>query len=468
MGKIKEDKKIVICCMSARDATDYHDEIKKIYPEKQVFVYTGETDDEIKEDHFKNITLQWQTADVVLYSPTIESGVNFDIEHFHSVYGIFSTGSTSQRAFFQMLARVRKVSDNTITILNPGIKEKKTADFWIYQELKACYDELRKRDKNNIQFENGKIQVSFDEYDNNFIYNEVEELNKNPCYFISYFYQLAIKKGHTVKFDSDENENAEDFFRETKENKHLLSILESKDIDYNEFQMLLKLQERNKSKREDKLQIAKFKHAYALGVDRLDIETLKPFYNRTHLINNFLSLMDIQNFKTQDDEERKIECIHIMKKLVNDLGFDNIFDKKTIKNEQFEEALEDIVDNNIIFTDFKSIKALFHLSKEPKINRTKDNKSTLGYINSLLHNFCLKISKSYNGMRIPKNQLYSLTITHNVQEIVENLRNKNRKIFDSENIFQPLAENQKVFQHLITEKFEIVQKQSKEDMFNDA
>ena len=101
MGKIKEDKKIIICCMSARDATDYHDEIKKIYPEKQVFVYTGETDDEIKEDHFKNITLQWQTADVVLYSPTIESGVNFDIEHFHSVYGIFSTGSTSQRAFFK-------------------------------------------------------------------------------------------------------------------------------------------------------------------------------------------------------------------------------------------------------------------------------------------------------------------------------------------------------------------------------
>ena len=130
--------------------------------------------------------------------------------------------------------------------------------------------------------------------------------------------------------------------------------------------------------------------------------------------------------------------------------------------------MEDIVDNNIIFTDFKSIKALFHLSKEPKINRTKDNKSTLGYINSLLHNFCLKISKSYNGMRIPKNQLYSLTITHNVQEIVENLRNKNRKIFDSENIFQPLAENQKVFQHLITEKFEIIHKEIKEDMFNDA
>ena len=103
--------------------------------------------------------------------------------------------------------------------------------------------------------------------------------------------------------------------------------------------------------------VAKFTHAYALGVDRLDLESLKPFYNRTHLINNFLSLMDKQNFKLQDDEERKIECIDIIKNLINDLGFDHAFDTKTNKNEQFEEALEDLVDNNIVFTDFKNIRA---------------------------------------------------------------------------------------------------------------
>ena len=120
--------------MSARDATDYYDLIKERYPDKNIFICTGITDDEIKTEHFKNISLQWNSSDVVLYSPTIEAGVNFDLHHFDNIFGIFSTGSTSQRAFFQMLARIRKVNDNTITILNPGIKEKKRRIFGVIKK----------------------------------------------------------------------------------------------------------------------------------------------------------------------------------------------------------------------------------------------------------------------------------------------------------------------------------------------
>ncbi len=55
---------------------------------------------------------------MIIYSPTIESGVDFNVEGYvNKIYGILSTKSTSQRAFLQMLSRCRKVKDNKINIL---------------------------------------------------------------------------------------------------------------------------------------------------------------------------------------------------------------------------------------------------------------------------------------------------------------------------------------------------------------
>jgi hypothetical protein len=89
------------------------------YPKKKIYLYTGKSDDCLKKHHLSNVSEHWSQADVIIYSPTIEAGVNFDVPgHFNKIYGILSCQSTSQRAFFQMLSRFRKVSNNQITILN--------------------------------------------------------------------------------------------------------------------------------------------------------------------------------------------------------------------------------------------------------------------------------------------------------------------------------------------------------------
>ena len=74
-------------------------------------IYTSLTDDKIKME-LDNVNNVWVKADILIYSPTVEAGVNFDIPHFNKVFGILSNNSTSQRSFLQMMNRIRKTTDN--------------------------------------------------------------------------------------------------------------------------------------------------------------------------------------------------------------------------------------------------------------------------------------------------------------------------------------------------------------------
>ena len=87
------------------------------YPLLNILIYTSFTHDseKMKLDDVNNI---WDKCDVLIYSPTIEAGVNFDKPHFNKIFGILSDMSTSQRSFIQMLNRVRKITDNEIILSN--------------------------------------------------------------------------------------------------------------------------------------------------------------------------------------------------------------------------------------------------------------------------------------------------------------------------------------------------------------
>jgi len=59
---------------------------------------------------------EWMKANLSIYSPTIEAGVDFDMKHFHKLYGYMSDSSTSARAFSQMLHRVRQFESDEVLI----------------------------------------------------------------------------------------------------------------------------------------------------------------------------------------------------------------------------------------------------------------------------------------------------------------------------------------------------------------
>ena len=130
-------EKVVLVSMPGTKCVSYAENFGKIFPNKKILFYTGSSDDSSKED-FKDVTNVWNKCDLLIYSPTCEAGVNFDVKHFDRMYGIISNGSTTPRGFLQMLARIRKVTNNKIVIFNGSFNQKtKVKDYYTYSEVKS-------------------------------------------------------------------------------------------------------------------------------------------------------------------------------------------------------------------------------------------------------------------------------------------------------------------------------------------
>ena len=142
----------------------------------------------------------WINYDVVIYTPTIEAGVSFDVKnHFNKIYGVLSSGSTSQRAFYEMLSRVRHITDNNVLLLHSNLNLNNVNNYWTYEEVKQGLVAIKSSELNYVYEQKGDNIVkslALNLYDTNLIYNRVEELNKNPCYFLSYFKEFGEQKNY--------------------------------------------------------------------------------------------------------------------------------------------------------------------------------------------------------------------------------------------------------------------------------
>ena len=475
---VDNNKNIVIVSMSATQASKYEIILKDKYPTKNILLYTGLTDDNIKKEHFENVTEFWSKSDIIIYSPTVESGVNFNMEHIHHIYGIFSTGSTSQRAFFQMLARTRQTKDNNILILNPKIPEKTSAHYYTYNEVKD-YDMDLKKDVEKVKEidDEGNIIFDYDNYDINYIYNRVEELNKNKCYFMAVFYQMAIKKGHTVEFEKNDDSKFKEIL--SPENDKYLDITE-KEIAYNDvvtaiditdINVFLKKQKKGTLTKDEKIQMGKYYFKLNFGFDIIDIEILEKYYKKDYIIKNTLALLSLDNIYNIEEKDIKKQQTKIVDDLIKDTGFDNAFDDKIISAETFFKNAEYTKNNNVIFTESNKSRSFFNMAKKPKEFKTENNRTFIEYVNSYLRPFNIKISGNYKEgrKREAKNMEYKLVILNNVQEIIEIKKEKGHIIYDSKNIFKPIKNEEKIFKHLIikTELIKEMKSDKNNDMFND-
>jgi hypothetical protein len=109
--KLKENRKVVFPSMLCNPTQKY----KNIYTDLnyRVICHNGiEKNNDILK-YFKN---EWPNCDLLIYSPTIEAGVDYDKENFNCCMGYMSINSTSAKAFCQMLHRVRNFKDEEVLI----------------------------------------------------------------------------------------------------------------------------------------------------------------------------------------------------------------------------------------------------------------------------------------------------------------------------------------------------------------
>lgn len=302
LEQIESNKKIVIVSQSRKKAEDFNKELKNKYPKLNILLYTSLTND---VDKMKLIDVNniWIKADVLIYSPTIEAGVNFDIPHFDKIFGILSNESTSQRSFLQMLARVRKTTDNEIIILNSNVfKLLDIKQYYNYEDIEKSIlrSELFEMTTAYKTINNKRVMIaSFDPYTKNFIYNKIEEEYKRSNNFLCKLKEMIEEKGHVFKISKKKFikiDDVNDILNEKKSNELLDKIILAKLINYDEYLFLQEAKRKNMASRDEKILLLKYYFCNLLGLSVLTYDLLNTFYYGKSLIYNFINVIDKDNY----------------------------------------------------------------------------------------------------------------------------------------------------------------------------
>ena len=406
---LKKKQKIVICSLATDIIKKYTDIINNNFPNLKVMYYTGKSDNKIKKVDFKDVNTSWVNYDVIMYTPTIEAGVSFEVlNHFNKIYGIINTNSCCQQAFFQMLSRVRNPKSNQILILNNGIynpfiNSKYGNKLFNFNEVKQSCIESRKELK--IIYKDGKSTLGLDNYIINSIYNKVEDLNKGNNQWLTYFKKLGEKKGYTITIEDVERKPALTEFKYSTADE----ILETKDIDDETYINLLKAQKDKTTTEEDNIKILKKTLERQIGL-KLNQDLVDKFYQKTNTIKNFSYLVDMTNFNHVDDSfsDDKLIKLNLINNLLQLSGVKIFNDDDCYKPLDFIEGVK----NHEIFTTSSQI--LFGC--EPKNNM--NGKEMMKYLNTILENYNIKLATFYNGQREEKNKRFIVKRLNDIDEIM--------------------------------------------------
>jgi hypothetical protein len=405
-------KKIVICCMSATAVGEYSNIFKTKYPKLKVAAYTSKTDDAKKIHDMEHVGDVWASCDILLYSPVIESGVDFNFDHFDGLYIIYCKMSICCRGVEQMTKRVRKFKSPEMKILFENVTKAQfsTPNF---EEILLNYRTITRKD-------------ALSSFDYLVCYNEYENV-QSQLDFYHCFLKMNSKQGNDyneilkVKKEGDK--------KKTKKEKSILreQILNAPDIEDDEkYEEMRKKVCDETSTTADKCAIEKYSYKKVFCSD-VDDELFSKFYGKKYIMFNHLNLIDIRNVKnydfTKDIENiknfpkisqgeqivdhvdyylnKEIKKVELVKKLINELGFKNYKDNTRYAQIEFDDKLNEsikyiavskLMDN--IKMSRKQLDILRNGTPESIKKGNADEmsrKMKLGKINSILHKYGCEI-----------------------------------------------------------------------------
>jgi hypothetical protein len=115
----EEDPNFKVCLVSqsSNRAVEMEGQLRADFPGLRVKRLIGTDSGMTKKTVMDDVNQTLDDANVFIYSPVIESGVDITVK-VKKVYGMLSVRSNCPRAYMQMLARCRDVEDPNIDILN--------------------------------------------------------------------------------------------------------------------------------------------------------------------------------------------------------------------------------------------------------------------------------------------------------------------------------------------------------------
>ena len=397
----QEDKgfRVVVVSQSSTQALGLEEELKEKYPHFQIKRLVGLDSGGTKRSYLEDINRTLETANVFIYSPVIESGVDITIP-VKKIYGILSCKSNSQRAYLQMLARCRNVEDGRMDILNDfQFKINNNYCFWRYKEVL----ELNAETVNHgfaFEVEGGVLRLS-EKVDVRrktiSVFNTVERLNKHPSLFVNYLKTLAMQKGLAFTVDETSMEKPP-----SRQNYNLNAIQNAVDISQEEFERLNDLKKQGKTTTDENFQVDKhFWQRYLLQKELSD-ELLKEFMYDNNPLDNFLALIDERNHRREDNlrSAKLLERARLVKEMVLGLGFASVVDREKIDRETFVSNFAESVASSPNFQNHKRLNELFDMRKNRSIDKDMNPRMILPWTNMLLKPFGLCVKADHGKYKL--------------------------------------------------------------------
>jgi hypothetical protein len=381
---LSNGKKIVIVCMTKTESEKYNSMYKDNY--KVIIHNSIEKNKEI----LLNVKENWADCDLLIYSPSVESGVDFDVSnYFYKCYALLSNQSTSYRAFNQMLNRVRFYENNDVmcyynkeqmefsTLLSP----------YRFNEVKLY--------KYTGMEETPLINV--------LIHNDVESINSRN-YFMPSFIKSILDKGHTYQHLNDFVKSKKDntATEEIKDN-----IINAENLNEETYNNLLDKQRNNEEiTREENNSINKMYYKKVWLLDNLDLVNksfLDIHYNKIDCLKNnkLMNIKKEERHEIKNNEilkKLKFNKIDMMLKIVDTLGFDIHNKDRNISHELYETQKDKVIE----ILNSREYKTLFNCKKAI----VKKERFSL---NGLLETYGLKINSELHRKQINKVQTKTYT-----------------------------------------------------------
>jgi hypothetical protein len=200
---LEKGENVIIVSMSSTIAQYLYTKYEKKY---KSLLHIKQSDDKYKK-LLVNVDELWVQYQVVIYSPSIEAGVNFNpiLPHFDRQFVVLSSKSTTPRALMQMMSRAREIiSDDVLVYLN-NMEYNEHAAFYQFDEVKEFIKNINHKYYKPTRLINpvtNKIsfKYQFDSYATNYVYNKLEECNASSKIFVPYLIKLIKEKGHTCEY----------------------------------------------------------------------------------------------------------------------------------------------------------------------------------------------------------------------------------------------------------------------------
>ena len=371
---LKSGKKIAIVCMSKTSSEKYY----ALYKDKYNLCIHNSI--EKNKDALLNVKDEWSKCDLLIYSPSVESGVDFDVKnYFYKCYCVLSVKSTSYRALCQMLNRVRHYENNDILCLIPEQMN------WSTDDITYNYDEIRLTKYAGLEI-NNLVSV--------LIHNDTEKINSDN-YFISSLIQLITSKGHTYKYLKDDIDKSK--ISGTKIVKE--QIINAENISSVQYNTLCDKKIRNIDlTRDENNSFTKYLYYEVFSLDDIsDVndDFLKEHMNKMFIIKNYKALNMTQtergDKKTMEYFKNfKFDKVDKITELISKFGF-KIENKEIVKVSDVD---KEVVKKEIeTFLMNRKNRTLFNLKKDHEVKYHYND------INNILESYGLELKDIQSSKR---------------------------------------------------------------------